>query len=554
MWKVFKPKTSTYSTRQILRWLWNILRHHRLQVGLNTVLYCVTVGLDFTFIWATKRTIDIATHSTTGDIKWAAAILVGVLLSHLMVSFASKWVKALLGIKAQNYMQQSYFDHLLHSEWKERNQRHSGDILNRLERDVRDVVATVTETTPSIIAVCFRLMGAFFFLYSMDATLACITIAIIPLFMLLSKAYMKKMRKLTREIRQTDSRVQSLMQEGIQHQMIIQTLEQQPTVVKRLVNIQKELHRQIKERTRFSSVSAAFMGAGFMTCYLVAFLWGANRLYEGTITYGMMIAFIQLVGQVQGPFRDMTKFIPIFVNTFTAGERLMQLEEIPLEKKGQEGNIESHAPGIRFDNVTYSYVAGGRDVLQGFSFDFPPQSHTAIIGETGTGKTTLIRLMLSLIHPTKGEVFIYDDNNKMPCSATTRTHFTYVPQGNTLFSGTIRENLLYGNPDATEEEMIEALKKACAHFVFSLPDGLDTKCNEQGVGLSEGQAQRIAIARALLRPSGILLLDEATSSLDSQTEKELWQNITSHCKNMTLIFITHRNSIITPETRTLKLD
>lgn len=554
MLKLFRKNTSTYSTKQILRWLWNILRFHKVQVCLNTLLFCLTVGLDFTFIWQTKRTIDIATHSITGDIRWAAVALAGILISQLAVSFASRWTRAILGVKAQNMMQKDCFDRLLHSEWKERNQRHSGDILNRLERDVRDVVTTVTETVPSIVAVCFRLLGAFCFLYSMDAGLACVTIIIIPFFMLLSNAYIRKMRTLTREVRQTDSRIQSLLQESIQHQMIIQTLEQQDTVVGRLSGIQRHLHRQVKRRTRFSSVSATMMGAGFMTCYLVAFLWGANRLYEGTITYGMMIAFIQLVGQVQGPFRDMTRFIPVLINTFTAGERLMQLEEIPLEKDSNDGHIESHAPGIRFDNVTYSYVAGGKDVLKGFSFDFPPQSHTAIIGETGTGKTTLIRLMLSLIHPTEGEVVIYDNNNVVPCSATTRSHFTYVPQGNTLFSGTIRDNLLYGNPEATEEEMNDALKKACAHFVFSLPDGLDTKCNEQGVGLSEGQAQRIAIARALLRPSGILLLDEATSSLDCQTEKELWQNITSHCKDMTLIFITHRDSIITPETRTLKLD
>lgn len=553
MLNAFRSSTSTYSTLRLLQWLWNILRHHRLQTGLNTLLGCSTVLLDFMFIAATKWTIDIATYKAPGSLSIAAALLIGILLSQLCIHFASRWVKAILGVKAQNHMQRFYFDRLLHSEWKDRNRRHSGDLLNRLERDVTDVVNAVTETAPSIIAVCIRLAGAFLFLYSMDASLACLTVAIIPLFMVLSKVYMKRMRKLTREIRNTDSRIQSILQETIQHQMIVQTLEQQSVMVQRLDNIQQDLRDQIKTRTRFSSISSSFLSAGFMGCYLVAFLWGAARLHEGTITYGMMIAFIQLVGQIQGPFRDMSRFIPIFVNAFTAGERLMQLEEIPLEKY-PEGTRMGSPSGIRFHQVSYAYDKGGRHVLQDFSYDFPPGSHTAVIGETGAGKTTLIRLMLSLIHPTAGKIILYDNHGRQSeCNAGTRSCFTYVPQGNTLFSGTIRENLLLGNPHATDEEMQAALAHACADFVFQLPEGLDSRCGEQGTGLSEGQSQRVAIARALLRPGGILLFDEATSSLDTATEKRLWQNICSHYGDKTLIFVTHRMNIITSETRVLKL-
>ena len=236
-----------------------------------------------------------------------------------------------------------------------------------------------------MIAVLIRLCGAFLFLYSMDASLACMTVAIIPLFILLSKLYMKKMRRLTREVRDTDSRIQSILQETIQHQMVVQTLEQQPAMVRRLDQAQSHLRGQVKTRTRFSSASAALLSAGFMACYLVAFLWGANRLYDGTITYGMMIAFIQLVGQIQGPFRDMTRFIPIFVNAFTAGERLLQLEEIPLEEKRASAAFPS-IPGVRFSHVSFSYSQEGRIILQDFSHDFPPGSHTAVVGETGAEK------------------------------------------------------------------------------------------------------------------------------------------------------------------------
>ena len=281
MLNAFRSSTSTYSTLRLLQWLWNILRHHRLQTGLNTLLGCSTVLLDFMFIAATKWTIDIATYKAPGSLSIAAALLIGILLSQLCIHFASRWIKAILGVKAQNHMQRFYFDRLLHSEWKDRNRRHSGDLLNRLERDVTDVVNAVTETAPSIIAVCIRLVGAFLFLYSMDASLACLTIAIIPLFMVLSKVYMKRMRKLTREIRNTDSRIQSILQETIQHQMVVQTLEQQSVMVQRLDNIQQDLRNQIKTRTRFSSISSSFLSAGFMGCYLVAFLWGSRPTARG---------------------------------------------------------------------------------------------------------------------------------------------------------------------------------------------------------------------------------------------------------------------------------
>lgn len=544
-----------YSARRILGWLWNILHRHRLQAILNTLTESATVLLDFAFIAATKYTIDVATHKAEGTLTTGAACLIGILLSQLAIRFASRWIRALLGVKAQNLMQATAFARILHSEWNEMNRRHSGDVLNRLERDTADVVNTVTETAPSIIAVSIRLTGAFLFLYSMDAALACLTTAIIPIFILLSKLYMRRMRRLTRDIRCTDSRIQSILQETIQHRTLIQTLERQDYMVKQLDNVQKTLRAQIRTRTIFSSSSSTLLSAGFMACYLITFLWGATRLYEGTITYGMMIAFIQLVGQIQGPFRDLSRFIPIFVNAFTAGERLMELEEIPQEQMSGTSLAPDDVPGIRFENVSYAYTPQGRRILNRFSFDFPPGSHTAVVGETGAGKTTLIRLMLSLIRPMEGQIILYGSHGReSACNAGTRPHFTFVPQGNTLFSGTIRDNLRLGNPQATEEDMREALTCACADFVFRLPDGLDTACSESGGGLSEGQAQRIAIARALLRPGGILLLDEATSSLDSDTENRLWTNLSHRCQGKTLIFITHRTGIISPDTRTLRLE
>lgn len=548
---LFKKQREIYSVQQLAGWLWRILRQHRLQVGLNALLGCMVVGLDFALIGLTKWAIDIATHRANGSLINAGIAIVGVMIGLTCIHYISRSIRAILGVKAQNSMQIYYFNRLLHSSWYERLQRHSGDMVNRLERDVKDVVDTVTETVPALISVLVRLCGAFVFLYSMDGRLACITIVVVPFFMLLSRLYMKRMRQLTRAVRTTDSNIQSLLQETLQHQTVVQTLGRQKLMSERLYKFQKLLHKQIKTRTSFSAASAATVGVGFMSCYVIAFLWGVFRLYQGAITYGMMTAFIQLVGQIQVPFRDMARFVPIFVNSLTATERLKELESIPLEQEGK--NIKNKMScGIRFSDVDFGYNES-EVILHNFTQDFQPGSYTAIVGKTGSGKTTLVRLMLALISPTKGQVTIYNKENQEIANACTRECFNYVPQGNTLLSGTIRENLLMGDPEANEEKMIKVLKLTCADFVFNMPLGLDSRCGEQGSGISEGQAQRIAIARALLREGGILVLDEATSALDVETEQKLWNNIMDYCKGKTIIFITHRTSVISSNTRVIHL-
>lgn len=543
----------SHTTRSLPGWLWRVARPMRLQTSINALTGCLSVGLDFTFIWATKRAIDIATDRLDASLISAAVILTALIAAQVGLGVAARWVRALLGVKAQNRMRHRLFAHLLACKWNGQEQRHSGDVLNRLERDVADVVSVLTETAPSLLAVLLRLAGAFLFLYSMDPQLACLTIVIVPLFLFLSRAYVKKMRTLTRDVRNTESRIQSILQESIQHRMVLKTLEQEDRQSQRLEHVQHHLREQVKQRTRFSSFSSGTLNAGFAICYLVAFLWGVTRLHEGTITYGMMMAFIQLVGQIQGPFRDLTRFIPVVINACTAGERLMELESAPEEQKGDSKRFDGPA-GIRFEQVDYAYDRNKRFILKGFSYDFPPGSSTAIMGETGAGKTTLVRLILALLQPETGRVVLYDGKQSVTCSAQTRCNLVYVPQGNTLFSGTVRDNLLMGDPDADEQRMREALQDACADFILSLPDGLDTRCGEMGAGLSEGQAQRIAIARALLRRGNILLLDEATSALDSETERRLLDNlIRKHLQHKTLLFITHRSAMVEHCSQVLRL-
>lgn len=550
----------------IIRWFWEVSKTLRLQTILNALIGILSVGLDFAFIWFTKLCIDIATGRITHtSLRSAATVLILIMVGQTSISFARRWIAALLGVKSQNKMQLRLFRRLLASEWNGRESRHSGDVLNRLIRDVIDVTNVITETIPSALSVVTRFIGAFFFLYSMDSQLACLIIIIVPVFVFLSRFYIHKMRSITRDVRDTDSAIQSILQESIQHRIILKTLERIGTMTERLDQTQQHLCQQVRHRTLFSSVSGTLLSAGFATGYLVTFLWGVSRLQDGSITYGMMLAFIQLVGQIQGPFRDMTKFVPIIISAFTAGERLMELEEVPIEEQGEPIKFPQGA-GLRLTNVSFRYDEHEREILHNFSFDFPPGSSTAILGETGAGKTTLIRLILALLRPTDGKVEIYScesgEGKHSPLSTIhqtvsprTRCNLVYVPQGNTLFSGTIRDNLRLGNPEATEAEMEQALRTACADFVFSLPEGLNSRCGENGTGLSQGQAQRISIARALLRDGNILLLDEATSSLDTDTEARLLKNLTKWMRpQQTLLFVTHRLAVIDHCSQVLRLN
>ena len=534
------------TTIQTLRWFVRTSRGIRLRSIANTLTGVIGVGLDFAFIWATKRCIDTATHQTEGSLTESALLLGAVMASIIALGFARNWLAAILGVQSTNKIQRRMFETVLGSVWLGRDRQHTGDTMNRLDRDVRDVTSVISNTLPQALIVTCRLIGAFVFLCVYDARLACALMVITPLFIALSKFYVRRMRALTRDIRKTDSEIQSIMQESLQHRIMLKTMEQEEGVVERLGLTQQSLSDQIRYRTRFSSVSNALVNIGFAGGYLVAFLWGAWRLEQGLITYGMMLAFIQLVGQIQGPFRDMTRFIPTLISSLTAGERLMELEQLPQEETCEAIRFKGGC-GIRLKDLSYAYDEDYRLIIDRLSYDFPPGSITAVLGETGSGKTTLIRLILALLPPLKGRVEFYDGDVSTKASPGTRCNLVYVPQGNSLLSGTVRSNLLLGRPDATEREMWDALELAEAGFVKESDEGLDMPVGESGLGLSEGQAQRIAIARALLRPGRVLLLDEATSALDEETETRVLDNLMGRNADSptpyTVICVTHRPAV-----------
>ena len=532
-----------------------------MQTVLNTVTGLLSVGSGLAFVGITKTAIDVATHKNdTFTLTQVIVMMLCVMLFQIVINFSNRWIRALLGVRAQNRMQQVMFHRLLSRNWMNIRHYHSGDVLNRLFKDVGTLVGLLTDDIPGLITTIVQFIGAFCFLCTMDSRLAWVIVGILPLTLIISKIYMKRLRSLTHQVRAEESKVQSAIQEAVQHSLVIKTLDSLDYVVGRLANTQQHLHSKVIEKTKYSSFSATFVNLGFAAGYLVTFAWGVFELQRDAITYGVLLAFIQLVGQIQGPLRSLSSYVPTFINAATACERLMELEQMPADRAamkrafaspqstteaGEKKTRRISPTGLRFSHVTYRYTPTSRIVLRDFSFYFAPGTVTAILGETGVGKTTLVRLLLSLVRPVGGSMdFVLEDGSTMAVMAEHRNLFAYVPQGNSLLSGTIRDNLLLADPQATEEQMRTVLEVAGADFVFALPQGIDTMCTEQGGGLLEGQAQRICIARALLRPCPFMLFDESTSALDESTEEGVVQRLVEYCAGRTLIFITHRPAVL----------
>ena len=535
------------------RWLWSHSVGARGAVLVNILLGTLNVGLNLLFIYLCKRLVDIATGTVSGSLGIYTAVVLSVVVLRLVVSAVNVRVENLTNSKMNFIIRKGLYSNLLYAEWLGKEKRHTGDTVNRLESDVSTVTNVIVSDVPQIFTTVIQMVAAVVFLCTMDWRLAALLVLITPLFLVFSKFFVHRLREMTRGIRETESQVQSHLQESLQHRMVIQSMENEGRMEGRLDDLQDREFDQIKARTRFNIFARTMVSAAFSFGYIAAFLWGVFGISRGAITFGVMTAFLQLVGQVQRPVVNLTRQIPSFIYSTTSIDRLMELEDAPKETAGDPVKL-AGAAGIRVEGVAYRYPDGKRIILKDLNFDFPPLSRTAIVGETGSGKSTLIRLMLALLKPVEGRVVLYDEAQEVPASAATRCNLVYVPQGNTLFSGSVRENLLMGDPDATEDEMKAALETAVADFVFTLPDGLETRCGEGGSGLSEGQAQRIAIARGLLRPGSILLLDEFSSSLDPETERKLMDNLTKKAAGKTMIFITHRERIAQLCERTCRID
>ena len=527
----------------MILWLWSNSRGVRKQAVANTGIGLLDVLCQLVWVLACKHAIDIATGIKEGSLVTTGIIIAALMIVQIVSRAASRWIHTVTGNKVRNRMRREVFARLLRCDWLHLQRHHTGDLTNRLEGDVSGITSLMTEVIPAAIVAGTQLLASFVLLFIMSPMLAVAIFIILPTCLALSRVYIERMRKLNRDVRESDSRIQSVLQESLQHKELIKSLEQNDSTEEQLTKLQSRLQDQIANRTKFSLGAYTLIQIGFAAGYVIAFMWGVDSLKDGAITYGTMAAYLQLVGLIQRPTMDLSRYIPSIVTSFTAAERLYELEDIPIEQQG-DAVVFKETAGIRFNDVTFRYEEGKRFILNKFSYDFPPNSSTAIVGETGAGKTTLIRLLIALINPQSGSIELYNENERHESSTLTRRNFVYIPQGNSLVSGTIRENLLMGNPEATEEQMKRALHTACADYVFELPGGLDSTITERGGGLSEGQAQRIAVARSILRPGSILILDEVTSALDEATEQEMLKRLTQSQLGKTLIFVTHRPAVI----------
>jgi len=528
-----KLNKTKYPTRTILRWLWSHHKGCRTQAAINVVVGLLQVGLGLWGVEQLRQLTDVATGKQEGHLLWMVALYVAIMFSEFLCHISRTWLAAVLGVRTQNLMQRQFFERILKGKWSGVERFHSGDVLNRLFGDVNDIVNLMSEVLPFLVTVVVQFIASFVYLLLMDATLAVIIVVSCPIFLLLSKLYFRKMRRIVRKLKDSNSDLQATIQESIQHKMIIKVMQMADRMVHRLERRQQLLQWQTQQRARLSILTRTIVFIGFRGGAITALAYGLVQVQNDAITVGMLMAFTQLVWRIQHPLLDLGRLLPTLVNSFASSERLMELEELPMDENENENDNDNLSSAISFADVTYQYSAEGRKVLNHFSHEFLPGSFTAVLGPTGAGKTTLLRLMLRLVEPQEGTV------QAPPLQA-----FSYVPQGNTLFSGSIRENLRFGNPKASTEQMYEALHVAQADFVRDLPKGLDTKCGEGGGGLSEGQAQRIAIARAILRPCTILLLDEATSALDVDTERNVLTAIRERYADTTIIFVTHRLSAV----------
>lgn len=539
--------------RTCMQWLWNSSHGIRSHIMLNGITGILRVCASLLFIYVCKQLVDMATGVSAGRLEYYVGLLIVAIVLELLLSAWSTRLENRNGIWLKNRLRFRLFSQLMVGCWDGKERYHSGDVVNRLEEDVRVVGELLSKTFPLVCITGFQLLAAFFFLSRLDSRLAWMLLLIMPLFLAVSKFYMKRIRLMTKEIRATDSNVQAHLQENLQHRPLIQSFEQSPVVTEKLGTLQENLFSQVMKQANFTLYSRLMVSAGFAAGYVTAFLWGIKGMNEGAITFGVMTAFLQLVGMIQRPIVELSRQIPVFVQGMASVERLGELEELPVEEQGKSMIMKGEV-GIRLENVSFAYPDGERNVIDRFSYDFIPGSRTAIIGETGVGKSTLIRLMLALLHPEKGVIRLYNDNTEMDVTAMTRSNLAYVPQGNTLMSGTVRENLLLGNPDATDEELQMALFTAAAGFVYELPEGLDTLCGERGAGLSEGQAQRICIARGVLRPGNVLLPDEFSASIDAATERLLLERLALQTTGKTVIFITHREVVTEFCDRVIRLE
>ena len=540
------------------------------------LIFSIIVNIIFSLIGIYNVTVSksLIDSAISGDsqstIRWLITMLVITLIS-MLSSPVTSFMSTHSSTKLTQNIQRKIYQHIQCSDWLEQSKYHSVSLLTRVTSDVSNISSAILGTIPSLVSLTVTLVGSFYTLINWAPSIALVAVFIGPFLIIVGRYFSSKLKALYKEAQEEDVKYRSFMQESIQNIMIVKTFCMEKINMHRLVEIQDNKYRIAMRNTKLSVMTSLSMSFCSSLAYFTIFTWGVLNIAKGLSTYGTFTGMLQLYNKVQSPFSSLASMIPGLISTIAAAERLMEIEAIPVEKMANEKELDGFnddsipslsstvssvftRPDIIFDNVSFSYKANN-NILNNITLTIESGETLAFVGPSGEGKTTMIRLILSLINPTLGNVFLKEDEIIKDMNRNYRDLISYVPQGNTLFSGSIRDNLRYGNPNASDNEIKAALTSACAiDFVNELEDGLDTMIGEKGVGISEGQAQRIAIARSFLRERPILILDEATSALDPETEVSVLKAVRSLPSKPTCIIITHRPSALNICNRIMKLE
>lgn len=533
------------------KWLVKYSKPYLGRIGFMMAISLLSTVISLVMVNVSKDIIDRATKGN----KFFNLVLVYFAFILLLQVFGivSSLMAALLNEKFSFGIRKQIYEKIINSHWMDVKKYHTGDLMTRLTSDAGNIADGIIGTIPNVILLGIELIMVFFTLYYHSPMLAIFALLVAPVAAVVSWLFGRRLKKLQVKVQETEASYRSFLQESLANLLIVKSFANEEYSTKRLTELREDRFHWVFKKTKMGLASSTSMSMAFQLGYIVAFAYGAMLISDNTITYGTMSVFLTLVNRVQSPIMGLAHQVPRIVSVLASAGRVMELQNIPLEEKLPE-TIRPAEVGVKVDNLTFGYTE--ETVLENVSLDIKPGEFVAIIGESGVGKTTLIRLIMSFMSNMQGNVSFYNAyGESVPTNAGVRGFLAYVPQGNTLFSGTVRENIRMGNLNATEEEMLDALKLSAGYdFVMGLPNGLDTVIGERGHGLSEGQAQRIAIARAFVRKAPFLILDEATSSLDEATELSVLQGLQRLEPKPTCLLITHRKSVLQYCDREIKIE
>ncbi len=536
----------TEKSKYVLKWLYKYIKG---QLWWVVFLSFITGAISLGYILlalVSKKILDIATGDINGNMLIAVAEVVGVILLQgaLNILYCNIVIRAIGKISIK--IKQDLFCSLIGKKWTEVNVFHSGEILNRFTSDVDVVVRGVVDIIPSAISLGTRLVAGMFVLFAIDWRFTLAVVAVGLVVFVASKIYSKHFKYLHKENQRANGVVNSYIQECVENIVVIKSFANFGVVSSKLMDKQMASLKIMYKKQRISNVANTAVYILFTGSYYAALVWGAINIGIGVLSFGTLTAFLQILDQIKSPMKEISGLVPAFYSSIASAERLMELENLENENVVEYNEsakmLYSKFNSIVFDNVSFAYEK--ETVLENASAVINKGELVAVAGPSGIGKSTMMKLILGLIEPDKGNIYIDTKDGKIPLDAGLRKLFAYVPQGNMLLSGTIRENISFCSPEASTEDIIRAAKNAMVwDFIKELPKGIETMVGERGLGLSEGQIQRIAIARALLCDAPILLFDEATSALDEKTERKLIDNL-KRLKNKTCIFISHKHRTI----------